>query len=171
MRRLSFLAAFLATPAAADPITVTKTVTAVSDPLGNLAPRLLPGAVADYRTTATNPLGNTLNAVRRLVLTETLPPDVILRVTDLAAAGKGPVDFMDVNVLGTGLLATGLSLTYSASAPTTDGVEFFDGTNWTYQPVADANGYDARVRAVRLTLTGTFSAGTSFQLRYRVTIR
>ena len=45
-------------PAAADPLVLTKSVTTVSDPLGNAVPRALPGSVADYRTLASNPLAN-----------------------------------------------------------------------------------------------------------------
>lgn len=171
MKRALLLLALVAAPADADPLTITKGVGAISDPLGNLAPRLLPGAVADYRTTASNPVGNLLKPVRNIVLTETLPPNVILRVSDIATAGKGPVEFADGSLLGTGLLASGLALAYSTTQPASDGLEFFDGTSWTYQPVADAGGYDTRVRAFRVTLTGTFATNTSFQLRYRVTIR
>ncbi len=174
MRRLLALliGATLATaPAAVDPLTITKSVTIVSDPLGNLVPRSLPGSVADYRTVASNPLGNVLKPVRNLVLVENVPANVVLRVSDIATAGKGPVEFADGNLLGTGLLASGLTLSYSAASPATDGVEFSDGSSWGYQPSGDANGYDSRVRAMRITLTGTFATATSFQLRYRVRIR
>lgn len=166
------LAAMLAVaPAAADPLALTKSATTVSDPLGNTVPRALPGSVTDYRTLVNNPLANLARPVRSVVLVEPLPATVILYVRDLAGAGKGPVEFADGSLLGTGLASSGLSLSYSAAAPAGDGVEFFDGASWTYQPVPDANGYDARVRAIRLTLSGTFATNTSFQLRYRVRIR
>lgn len=166
------LAAMLAVaPAAADPLVLTKSVTTVSDPLGNTVPRALPGSVTDYRTLVNNPLANLARPVRSVVLVEPLPANVILYVRDLAGAGKGPVEFADGSLLGTGLASSGLSLSYSTTAPAGDGVEFSDGASWAYQPVPDANGYDARVRAIRLTLSGTFATNTSFQLRYRVRIR
>ena len=158
-------------PAAADPLVLTKSVTTVSDPLGNAVPRALPGSVADYRTLASNPLANLARPVRSVGLVEPLPANVILYVRDLAGAGKGPIEFADGSLLGTGLVSSGLSLSYSAAAPAGDGLEFSDGSSWSYQPVADALGYDARVRAIRLTLSGTFATNTSFQLRYRVRIR
>lgn len=167
---LAAIAALIAVPAGADPIAITKSVKAVSDADGNAASRLLPGVVADYRTVATNNAG-TLTVVRGLLLTEPLPAGVVLRVVDLATAGKGPVELSDVNLLGTGLLSSGLTLSYSASSPASDGVEFYDGSSWAYQPVPDATGYDPRVRAIRVTLNGTFASGASFQLRYRVKIR
>lgn len=159
-----------ATPAVAAPITMTKSVAMVSDPMNNTVPRSIPGAVADYKTLASNP-NSVLAPVRNIVLTETLPANVIFRVADIAAAGKGPVEFLDGSLLGTGLLGSGLVYTYSTSSPASDGLEFYDGVTWTYQPTADADGYDARVKAIRITLTSTFVAGTSFQLRYRVKIR
>jgi hypothetical protein len=165
MRRLLLLLALAAAPARADPLTIIKTVTIVSDPVGNAVPRSVPGAVADYRTTATNPVANVAKPVRNLVLAETLPADVVLRVTDLAGAGKGPVEFAD------GLPPSGLTYAYSAATPTTDGLEFSNGTTWAYQPVPDADGYDANVRAIRITLGSTFATATSFQLRYRTRIR
>ncbi|SOB79460.1 hypothetical protein SAMN06297144_0561 [Sphingomonas guangdongensis] len=174
MRRVPLLAAMLlaATPAAADPLTVTKSVTVISDPLGSVVPRSLPGAVVEYKSRATNPAANVLVPVKDLLLVENLPVNVELRVADLATAGKGPVEFADGSLLGTGLLPSGLSYNYSTAAPTTDGLEFStNGTNWTYQPVANAAGYDPAVRAIRIKLTGNFTAATSFQLRYRARIR
>lgn len=172
MRRLLALCITLAlaAPVGAAPLTITKTATAISDPLANTLPRTIPGAVVDYKVLAVNPLANATTPVRSVVLTDPLPANMILRVSDLNA-GKGPVEFADGNLLGTGLLASGLSYTYSAAAPATDGLEFWNGATWTYQPVADANGYDVNVRAVRVTLTGTFTAATQFQLRYRMKIR
>lgn len=170
-RALPLLLALVPAAAAADPLTITKSATVVSDPLGNANPRSLPGAVVDYKTLASNPIGNLGRPVRNLQLVEPLATNVVLYVGDLAGAGKGPVEFADGSLLGTGLLASGLTYTYTALASASDGLEFFDGTTWSYQPVPDADGYDARVRAVRVTLGATFATNTSFQLRYRVKIR
>jgi hypothetical protein len=165
------LAAAVALPAAADPLTSTRTATVVSDPVGNATPRSLPGAVVDYRTRVTNPVGNAVATVRNVVLVEPIADTVVLRVADLGASGSGPVEFLDGSLLGIGLLSSGLAYRYSASAPTTDGLEFFDGTSWAYQPVPDAAGYDPNVRAMRVTLTSSFAAASTIQLRYRVKIK
>jgi hypothetical protein len=53
---LSALLVLLPTAALADPITATKSVAMVSDPMGNLIPRAIPGAVLDYTATLANPL-------------------------------------------------------------------------------------------------------------------
>ena len=165
------LTLLVVTPARADPLVITKSVTMISDPLGNVFPRSVPGSVADYKTLATNPLANVVKPVRNIVLVETLPDTVDLRVLDLGGAGKGPVEFADGSLLGTGLLSSGLTYVYSAATPAADGIEFWNGSTWAYQPVADANGYDHAVRAIRITLGATFATTTSFQLRYRVKIR
>ena len=170
-RALLLLLAAIPGVATADPLTVTKTVTAVADPLGNLFPRSIPGSTADYRTRATNPSANALVPVRNVRLEEPLAANLILYVGDLAGAGKGPVEFADGSLLGLGLAGSGLTYNYVALTAEGDALEFSDGSSWGYQPVPDAAGYDARVRAIRVTLGGTFASGTTFQLRYRVKIR
>ena len=155
----------------ADALSVTKTAAVISDPVGSLAPKSLPGAVVDYTVVFTNPLGNVTKPVRNIVVEDQLPANVILRVSDLAAAGKGPVEFLDGSLLGLGLLGSGLTCSFVSLSSTTDCVEFSDGASWSYVPVPDANGYDANVRGIRVKPLTTFATAGSFQLRYRVKIR
>jgi uncharacterized repeat protein (TIGR01451 family) len=158
----------VAAAGAAD-LTITKTSTIVSDDLGLLNPRALPGAVVDYAITVRNPNGLT-TTVGSEVIADTLPAGVSLRVADLGLPGSGPVEFADGNLLGLGLLGTGLSLRWTALGSATDGVEFWNGSRWDYVPVPDAAGYDPRVRAIRVTLTGGHATGTSYRLRFRTRI-
>jgi len=72
-------------------------------------------------------------------------------------------------VLGVG--DSGLTYSFSSLASATDGIEFSDGTSWTYTPVPDASGYDANVRAIRIKPLTTFKAGGSFTVRFRVKLR
>jgi hypothetical protein len=170
---LGLLALGFAAPALADPLTVAKAATVITDPLGyTVTPRSLPGAVVDYKVVYQNPLANLFKPVRNIVTDDVLPTNVVLRVSDLAAAGKGPIEFLDGNLLGTGLLSSGLTYTFTSLANGADSLDFFNGTNWGYVPQPDAEGYDANVRAIRVnTGAATFATGTSFQLRYRVKIR
>jgi hypothetical protein len=168
-RYLVLAAIACAAPAAADNLTITKTATVVSDTLNNVIPRSMPGSVVDYRVTFTNPLANLAQPVRNLQMDDTLPANVILRVTDIATAGKGPVEFVDGGLLGLG--SSGLTCTFVSLASSSDCIDFYDGTSWTYTPVPDANGYDANVRAIRVRPITTFATSGSFQLRYRVKIR
>lgn len=171
MRRFAFLLlAGLSTPALADPISATKSVSIVSDPMGNLIPRAIPGAVVDYSATLANPLTNFGKTVRGIAFEEPLPANIILRVSDLGASGSGPVVFTNgAIVLGVG--DSGLTYTFSGLGSTTDGIEFSNGASWAYIPVPDADGYDANVRAIRIRPVTTFKTGGSFTVRFRVKLR
>jgi hypothetical protein len=168
-RHLALAGLAITAPAMADPLTITKTATVVSDTLGNLIPRSMPGSVVDYRVTFTNPLANLGKPVRNMQMDDTLPDNVVLRVTDIATAGKGPIEFTDGGLLGLG--ASSLTCTFVSLSSTSDCIDFYDGTSWNYTPVPDANGYDANVRAIRVRPITTFATSGSFQLRYRVKIR
>jgi hypothetical protein len=170
LARLAVLACVLAVPARllAAELTVTKTATVLSDPLGNASPKSLPGAVVEYKVLFTNPVGNTTNTVNTMQINDVLPTSVVLRVADLTS-GTGPIEFADGGLVG--LLASGLTCPYTSLASTTDAFDFYDGTSWSYAPVPDANGYDPRVRAIRIKPRSNFRALGSFQIRYRVMIR
>lgn len=173
MRRgwLMMFALAVAVPSQAAPLGVVKARTVVSDGVDAINPKAIPGAVVDYTLTVTNPAANALATVGAVVVTDPLPAGVKLRVADLGAAGSGPVEFVDGNLLGLGLLGSGLTFGYTSLASTTDSVDFStDGVTFTYVPVADANGYDARVRAVRVRLTGSQAASSGFRLRFRTAI-
>lgn len=171
VRALIALGVLVPTVAIASNLVATKTATVISDPLNDPAPKSLPGAVVDYKVLFTNPVGNLSLPVRAVVVDDVLPTTVILRVSDLAGAGKGPVEFLDGSAAGTGLLGSGLTCTFTSLASTTDCIDFYDGTSWSYTPTPDVNGYDARVRAIRIKPLTTFSTSGSFQIRYRVMIR
>ena len=171
MRRALFALLMVAQPALAANLTITKTATVISDPLNNLIPRAVPGAVVDYKILFTNPIGNVGQPVRNIQTDDTLPANVALRVSDLAAAGKGPIEFIDGSLLGLGLGGSGLTCPFTSLSSTSDCVDFSDGSSWNYTPVPDADGYDANVRAIRIKPGTTFSTSGSFQVRFRVKIR
>ncbi len=170
MKRLALLLCCVAAPAAAASLTIAKSCTLVADQINAVNPRAIPGATLDYALTVTNPVGNALTPVQAVVIADPIPASLKLRVADYAA-GTGPVQFTDGGLLGLGLLNGGLTYTYGGLTSTTDGLEFYDGTSWAYQPHDDGTGYDPRVRGVRVTMTGTQTAGGSFRLRYRVQVR
>ncbi|WP_242097325.1 MULTISPECIES: hypothetical protein [unclassified Sphingomonas] len=172
MKRLlaPLLAAFAAAVAPAAPLTLVKSSSVVADSVSTANPKALPGATVDYALMVTNPVANGIAPVGSIAITETIPATVKLRIADYGASGSGPVEFGDGSLLGTGLLATGLAYRFTSLASASDGLEFSDGSSWAYVPVADAAGCDAHVRAIRVTMTGTHAAGTSFRLRYRVQV-
>lgn len=163
--------AFPAPLAAAD-LTVTKSVSVVADRVNTLNPKALPGATVEEAVLVTSPLGNGLAAIAAVSVVDTIPVAVKLRVTDLGAGGSGPVAFADGDLLGLGLLGSGLSFRFVSLASTADSVDFSsDGVTWTYVPSADADGCDGNVRAIRVRLSGSQTVGSGFRLRYRVVVR
>ncbi len=171
MKRLLTLAVTMlaVAPAVSAPLTITKSLQTVSDPVGNLLPKAIPGAEIDYSVTIANPNG-VLPTVSGVAFADAVPAGTMLRVSDLALL-TGPVEFVDGNVLG--LLGSGLTFSYSSLTNTTDGVDFSNdnGLSWTYQPTIGANGCDAAVTNIRVRLGGTQVAGSSFRLRFRVRVK
>ena len=153
-------------------LAISKTQLVVADAVNALNPRAVPGATVDYAITVTNTNGVLSGqAIANVAITDAIPAKTMLRVTDYGSAGSGPVEFADGNLLGTGLLGSGVAYGFAGLASATDSVDFSaDGVTWTYVPVPDAGGYDARVRAVRIRLSGTQVAATSFRLRFRVRV-
>lgn len=175
MIRAWLLALAIAAPlsdAAAAPLALTKTSAVVADQVNAINPKAIPNATVDYAIRVDNPngllSGQTIGTV---VIQDVIPTTVTFRVADYGAAGSGPVEFMDGNLLGLGLLGSGLGYSFSGLASATDGLEFYDGVTWAYTPVADAQGYDANVRGVRVKLTGTQAALSAFRLRFRVRLK
>lgn len=153
-------------------LVVTKSVSVVADQVNTLNPKALPGSTIDVALVVDNPNGALSgNVVGQVKIVDTIPSYLQLQVGDYASAGAGPVEFNDGSLLGTGLIGSGLSLTYKGLRDATDGVEFStDGVDWTYQPTS-TGGYDANVRAIRVTLTGTQTPLSRFRLRYRTMLR
>jgi|GEM_PF-3267357 len=140
-----------------------KTSTVVSDPTnGTTNPKRIPGAVVDYLLTITNPTATTLDN-NSMFVADLLPPEVNLFVGNLT--GGAPFEFT----------ANGSNLTcgFGALGDGGDCVEFStNGTDWTYTPMPDANGYDPAVRHIRFKPPGSMAANnTSFVVRYRVVVK
>lgn len=167
---IALLAILVPGMASAADLVISRATSVISDSMNNVNPRLFTDTVMDYKLTVSNPLGNVLVPVKNIVIVENIPTNCDLQVTDIAGAGKGPVEFLDGSLLGTGLLSSGLTYTYSTVA--VDSIEFStDGITWTSNTSATSGTYNASIRAIRITLAGTFATSTAFQLRYRVKIR
>ena len=174
MKCAAFIAALLVPFAAAQaaPLLVTKSNAVVADQVNLLNPKAIPGATVDYAIRVDNPNGVLSGqAIAAVVVQDVIPAGVALRVTDYGATGGGPVEYLDGSLLGLGLLGSGLSYSFGGLASTSDGIEFYDGTNWSYVPVPDAQGLDANVRAIRVRLAGAQAPSSSFRLRFRVRIK
>ena len=94
-----------------------------------------------------------------------------LFVGDIGTAGSGPLAFID------GSTPSALAYSFVALGNSGDDIEFSNdsGSNYTYTPVPDADGYDSSVTHFRAMTSGAFAAsdgindpGFSFQFRVRL---
>lgn len=133
-------------------VTASKTVSVVADPLGTAtSPYALPGSRVRYTISASN-AGNLQADEDSIVLTDAIPPNMVLVVSDIASAGSGPVLFSDASP------SSGLGYTFTSLSSASDSVSFSDdgGTSFTYTPTAGAGGTDPNVTHVRIALDGAF---------------
>ena len=67
----------------------------------------------------------------------------------------------------------GLTYSYVSLSNTGDSLAFSNnnGASYTYVPVPDADGFDANVTDIRINPAGTQTAGSAFNLRFRVRVR
>ena len=128
-----------------------KSVTALSDPYSGASdPKAIPGAVMQYAIQLGN-AGPGAADEDSIVITEAVPPDTALVVTDFDATNPGPVSFVD------GSPASGLSYSFISLGNTTDDIEFSEdnGVTYSYVPSPGTDGSDPSVTHIRLTLKGT----------------
>lgn len=125
-------------------ITMTKT----SAPIAGTLPAFnIPGNDVTYTLTVTNSGASPVDA-SSIVLTDVLPANVTFRNTALS----GGIPFL----ITPG--SSGVSLSTSSPAYSNNG-----GSTYAYTPAA---GYDANVKAVRVTPTGTMAANSSFSISF-----
>jgi hypothetical protein len=168
---------------AAGPLNITKTIRTVSDPVANVFPRNIPGAVIDYSITVQNPLLN--GGAPSPEFIDSIPANTELRVddlpllsavsligglpivSDLATLAAGPVDFQGSPLLN------GLTYTFNSLASETDSISFSSDNRktWTYHPIRNADGYDRAVTDIRIKFNTTQNAGSNYSLRFRVRLR
>ena len=161
-------------------LTLLKSVQVIFDPVNGVNnPKFIPGALALYNLIVTNSGAGAVD-LDSLVITDPVPANVAFYVKDLAAAGSGPINFIN------GAPSSGLSYTYSAAAlsnPTVTApfpdLQFLGGAPtpaWGYVPVPNAvTGCDPLVTNVRLNPKGHFAGNPtapspSFTLQFRICV-
>ncbi len=145
-------------------LSVTKASVSFVDDLGSGF--ALPSATVEYLITVQNS-GNAPPNHDSVVITEALPPELALVITDFAVPGAGPVQFQD------GSPGSGLAFSFSSLGSMTDSISFStDGLDFTYSPSDSGNGTDPLITHIRITPLGfmvpdTGSGATSFSLRLK----
>lgn len=151
-------------------VTVTTSSQIITDGVSFTNAKLLPSAVIDFTTQVAN-----RSALPKLpdalFVTNPIPPQLILYVGDLAAPGSGPVVFAQ------GTRSSQLACTFGGIADGRDCLEFSNnnGATFNYEPVPDANGYDAAITHMRIRPQGLMAPAllqpASFVLRYRMKVK
>jgi hypothetical protein len=114
----------------------------------------MPGALIAYVVTVSSTNSNTSDS-NSVALVEAVPAQASLYVGDLGGGGSGPVSFSN------GSPTSGLTYTYSGLASMSDDVSFsINGSDYTYVPVPDANGFDTAVTHLRIAPKGIFAGST-----------
>ncbi|NNF61036.1 MAG: DUF11 domain-containing protein [Gammaproteobacteria bacterium] len=148
-----------------------KQVTTLSDPFstgGN--PKALPGAIVEYRIEVSN-AGTGLTDSGSLIVTDQIPANLALVVSDFDATNPGPVAFVD------GSPASGLSYSFISLGDATDDIRFSNdgGVSFSYTPVDSGNGTDPAVTHFQVQLGGSFLAAAAgdrqFELRFKAEVQ
>lgn len=135
----------------------------------NTADYALPGNAVRYRLTAQN-IGNGAIDNGTVIFTDSLPPELALRVADIDGPGSGPVRFID------GSTASGLSYNFTSLASSTDDVDFSNNNavSFNYTPTPDSSGVDSTITHIRITPSGSFlgapNAPPNFALEFEAVI-
>jgi hypothetical protein len=143
----------------------------VADFLNNPAEaKIIPGSTVEFTLNVANPSTN-IALPTDLVIAQAVPQELSLYVGDIAAAGRGPVEFVQ------GAAPSGLVYAFLSLADVTDSIEFSadGGLTFDYHPAPDANGIDPRITHFRVRLLGAMAlridAIPSFSIRYRTRVK
>ena len=150
---------------------VTKQVKPLTDPVnGATNPKSIPGSVELYTIHVANQGAGGVDS-NGVSITDAIPANIKMFVGDIGAAGSGPVAFVN------GTPSSGLTWTFTALNSATDDIDFSNdgGTTWVYVPVADAQGGDVAVNAIRLRpkglMPGQGTGSPAFDLQFRVVVQ
>lgn len=147
---------------------VTKIRTGTNDGLGGGF--AVPQAVVTYLITVTNS-GNAPPNLGSVLVTEELPAELDLVVSDFGGPGSGAVQFTD------GSPPTGMTCAFVSFASTTDCFAFSqDGVDFSYMPSDSGDGTDPNVRFIRIQPSGFMdgndgSGAPRFTLELRARVR
>jgi hypothetical protein len=142
---------------------VTKTVDVLTDPVNGAAnPRQIPGSVQRYRVTVANTGAGAVDA-STLVIADLVPANA-----ELVVGGGNAVQFFD------GAVPSGLTFNYGTHVTFSN--QPAGAPPYTYTPVANGNGVDPNVTAMRIAPSGAMTGAASgsepsFSVEFRVRVR
>ena len=150
--------------------TMNKSSKVISDPINGLVnPKAIPGAIVEYTLVVTN-TGHDYTDNNQFSISDALPPDTALLVSDIPSGTGGPIGFTD------GATSSETSWVFTSLSSLTDSIDFSDdGSDFSYVPTADGEGADSSITHIKLKPQGTFAAyppsNPSAIYTYRVIIK
>jgi uncharacterized repeat protein (TIGR01451 family) len=160
-------------PVGTPSLLVMKSVTTLEDPFNGASnPKAIPGATVGYTVLTTN-LGTGPADDGSLVITDAIPANLALRVTDYDGSTDGPVAFAD------GATASGIDPPdFAALDDLTDDIEFSNdnGASFSYEPIPGANGADPAVTHIRINTSGAMlgdsgSGSPAFRVMFKAIVQ
>jgi uncharacterized repeat protein (TIGR01451 family) len=149
---------------------VLKSTTTLEDPVnGTVNPKAIPGATVGYAVQITNTGPGAVDN-DEVFVTDPIPGNAALAVTDYDGFNPGPVAFVDL------VPASGLSYTFISLGSALDDVEFSNdgGATYTYTPSDIGDGTDPAVTHVRINpkgvLLGSGAGDPAFQVLFKIRV-
>ncbi len=143
---------------------VLKSTTTLEDPVnGTVNPKAIPGATVGYAVQVTNTGAGAVDT-DAVFVSDPIPANTALVVTDYDGLNPGPVAFVDL------IPASGLAYTFTSLGSATDDVEFSDdgGATYSYTPIDVGDGTDPAVTHVRINPKGVMLASGGGDPAFRV---
>jgi len=134
-------------------LVITKQMTTLRDPVNDTSnPKSIPGSEVLYTITVTNRGAGSVDD-DALVITDPLPSETCMLVTDISGSGSGPVEFQD------GTPSSNLSYSFITLDNATDDLDFSNdgGLTFSYVPSANALGCDPSITDIRINPKGTLA--------------
>ncbi len=133
-------------------IKATKLNVLISDPVrGTVSPLRIPGSAIEYIINTRNE-GEASPDNSSVIVTDPLPPRMIMCVANTCSGGPTPVRFND------GSPSSGLNFNFSTDVRYSNQVG--GGAPYNYTPVPDANGFDEAVKGIQAAPTGVMSGSS-----------
>jgi uncharacterized repeat protein (TIGR01451 family) len=153
-------------------ISISKSVLVFSDPINASSnPKAIPGAVMNYTIAILNSGTGPVDG-GTMVITDPIPANVAMFVSDINGANSGPAVFLQ------GSPSSDLVYKFTELGSNTDDLDFSSdgGSTWAYVPTPGADGCDPLVTNLRINPKGLFVSAASppspgFALNFRVCVK
>ncbi|EAT12005.1 hypothetical protein HF888_11520 [Bermanella marisrubri] len=166
-------------------VNLSKTIEVINDPInGPLSagnkPKAIPGAEIQYTISAIN-TGRGKSDANSIVLQDEIPQNADLFIGQLSCSNRGPGSGLGPICFEDGATPNESGLTYDFNSITnlSDDIAFsVDGSDFSYEPSDEGDGYDSNIRFIRISPSGELrnankngSTEPSFNFKYQIRLQ